>query len=1058
MIGPGLPPPVEMDPWGVELGADGMPGVAGTATTAETAALWRERERRQRSVRFLMMFLLMLLLMDGEEQQQRRRSHDPNQFDYLRKRSRSGVTPKKYLDRSVFEARIAQEKRISQVTATHRRYKRLVQKNNDEDVQIKVIQWAEQHAELEKDEFAQDKNSPAPKEDQIDPEDDKKVMHYPWNATGFYRGEWVNEAARDENEQSEGGGSGSNQVATKSSNENKLGSSNESNNNLQGETKPSFQIKSAIDIEDEMLSVLELRQEPLGMCLLPPGLRLNMGNGTIGDDFSRDTHKGLQSHQSAFLRGTTSKVEFPTLSPPENSYENPPITLTKTSGRAAFQLYARSVPAIQEISLVDGFVKLYDSNTVGYSTRRDILLRVTGVIVHSIGRISLVANARLGRSAFVVATSSSKDTSVEGIISDQKRSRRRLQDAISSQSSIDDVSRIRDESIALYPDLFDQEGPRADWRLLASSDDSELLNGLTSSGELSGKLHRSLKSSTTPDSVVSDEGGKPGGQDDTVTATKGGEVEATRVPLSNVVFPFPFVRDDEDHTIRRTKTPAARRMPPREQLLEANAGNCEFEINMDVNDVEWSVGQWRSLVSRHIKQRIQLNPALHEAEVQDSSGNDETTSGKTAALKTVAGSRPRQRKLVQDEALVMSMNGTIFSPNCGFKAALNATAIRTDWENTTGKAINYSFYMMLTCLTQIVVLLRQLLHTQAQSAATRVSLLCIGWQTVLDALLCLVHIYLSLAMQPLFTAFASVAFFKLLIFCVIEMKYMAIIIQARNSNNGGNNTEILRRQIAMLHLRFYVALIASFLAFFYAGDGYRTIYILLLYSFWVPQIVQNIITEAKRPLHTYYIYGMSLTRLVAPLYIFAVQNNFLKEVYPDSPTNVFMCQLLFAWVGIQTAILIGQGRYGARFMIPARFLPPKFDYSRPIPPSLLAQGALDDVPSQSLQNERGPHPSNVPPLVPSDSSPIRTTGVARNRIKGSRVNRPETGMTAENPPAADSSGPSIDCVICYNAIDVRNRRGYMLAPCDHLFHRDCLVQWMDVKMECPICRNELPAL
>jgi transmembrane E3 ubiquitin-protein ligase len=86
-----------------------------------------------------------------------------------------------------------------------------------------------------------------------------------------------------------------------------------------------------------------------------------------------------------------------------------------------------------------------------------------------------------------------------------------------------------------------------------------------------------------------------------------------------------------------------------------------------------------------------------------------------------------------------------------------------------------------------------------------------------DALICLAHIYLSLAMQPLFTAFASVAFFKLLIFCVIKMKCTAIIIQARNNANGGQNTmEILLWQIVMLHVRFYFALVGSFLAFFYA--------------------------------------------------------------------------------------------------------------------------------------------------------------------------------------------------------------------------------------------------
>ena len=90
-----------------------------------------------------------------------------------------------------------------------------------------------------------------------------------------------------------------------------------------------------------------------------------------------------------------------------------------------------------------------------------------------------------------------------------------------------------------------------------------------------------------------------------------------------------------------------------------------------------------------------------------------------------------------------------------------------------------------------------------------------------------------------------------------------------------------------------------------------------------------------------------------------------------------------------------------------------------------------------------------------------------------------------------SETPTLDCVICYNEIDVNDRRGYMLAPCDHIFHRRCLETWMDVKvggllsvkhlflqqlmsskfisvpaqcsiefiqMECPICRCNLPAL
>ena len=36
--------------------------------------------------------------------------------------------------------------------------------------------------------------------------------------------------------------------------------------------------------------------------------------------------------------------------------------------------------------------------------------------------------------------------------------------------------------------------------------------------------------------------------------------------------------------------------------------------------------------------------------------------------------------------------------------------------------------------------------------------------------------------------------------------------------------------------------------------------------------------------------------------------------------------------------------------------------------------------------------------------------------------------------------------------------GHAVTPCDHMFHYRCLRQWMELKMECPICRRELPNL
>jgi len=50
-----------------------------------------------------------------------------------------------------------------------------------------------------------------------------------------------------------------------------------------------------------------------------------------------------------------------------------------------------------------------------------------------------------------------------------------------------------------------------------------------------------------------------------------------------------------------------------------------------------------------------------------------------------------------------------------------------------------------------------------------------------------------------------------------------------------------------------------------------------------------------------------------------------------------------------------------------------------------------------------------------------------------------------------------DCVICMSEIDPEDAQR-VLTPCSHKFHRVCLEQWMDVKMECPTCRTILPPI
>lgn len=87
--------------------------------------------------------------------------------------------------------------------------------------------------------------------------------------------------------------------------------------------------------------------------------------------------------------------------------------------------------------------------------------------------------------------------------------------------------------------------------------------------------------------------------------------------------------------------------------------------------------------------------------------------------------------------------------------------------------------------------------------------------------------------------------------------------------------------------------------------------LLLMYSFWMPQIITNVIRDSRKPLHPHYILGMTVTRLAILLYIFGCPNNFMR-IEPDKS----WCICLSLFLGLQASILLLQHYLGSRWFIP----------------------------------------------------------------------------------------------------------------------------------------------
>ena len=353
--------------------------------------------------------------------------------------------------------------------------------------------------------------------------------------------------------------------------------------------------------------------------------------------------------------------------------------------------------------------------------------------------------------------------------------------------------------------------------------------------------------------------------------------------------------------------------------------------------------------------------------------------------------------------------GTAESNACGINYNVTANSFHLQIDALERKTSGYAVIATLVCALQISLLVMQIGYASSQAIAIKMSIVGLCSQSILDALICVSHLLLSASVPGLFVRdFMWIAILKLFLFCVFEMRLIVSIYQARYAQElSSEGFGGLRRRLASLHLRFYGAV---FLFMFAAISLYdRPIYLVfLLYSYWVPQIVYNAMTGTKKAFHKGYLYGMAISRLYIPLYIYGCPKNFTSLMIFDStaPTlfSAEACIVLVLWTAIQVGLLVCQDHYGSRFFVPKYFLPQRYDYSR---------------------------------SIPGGGSSERLT------------------IDAENENADLESGDLPECIICYNSIESTHGT-YMVAPCDHVFHKDCLTRWMEVKSECPTCRCVLP--
>lgn len=228
--------------------------------------------------------------------------------------------------------------------------------------------------------------------------------------------------------------------------------------------------------------------------------------------------------------------------------------------------------------------------------------------------------------------------------------------------------------------------------------------------------------------------------------------------------------------------------------------------------------------------------------------------------------------------------------------------------------------------------------------------------------------------------------------------------------------------------------------------GYVNLLSFIYLSFWIPQIRRNVERNCRKALLWKFIIGQSVLRLLPFAYFYLKKDNILF-----AQTDWKALCVLAGWVWIQIWVLVAQEILGPRWGLPKSWTTDGWDYH-----PILREDNVEDggLPIGLVQ-------------VPAPSSP----GIKRSDTGLSE----DLGRSKKN----DDGVRTVDCAICMQILEVPvvpagedantsskaggvtgmlARRLYMVTPCRHVFHSTCLEGWMRFRLQCPICRENLPPL
>ena len=336
------------------------------------------------------------------------------------------------------------------------------------------------------------------------------------------------------------------------------------------------------------------------------------------------------------------------------------------------------------------------------------------------------------------------------------------------------------------------------------------------------------------------------------------------------------------------------------------------------------------------------------------------------------------------------------------------------------QVLNYSILLTIAAFVEIYFCTKFLvIVNENNQMALNVDLFTIFAQIMWCSLICGVNFFLSLTYESLTYEYGMPSMVYFALFSIFLLKILFTGWKSRYMELLFNDMSRFRKKLFRFYLIFYCLLFCTLISI-KIWYSYFICTFFLFASTWAFQIYYSAKNGTKPPMPYSYIGITSLFKILIPIYLKAYSNNILS-LRPNY-LKVFICVSI---VILEAIVVSLQKLLGPKFFIPRSYRQQGFDYYK----------EAEEISETSRNNE---------------------CVICLENLDNLRVNMEEDNDEA----FMKQPGNFIEklALMIQKWNKKQNNKPYMKTPCGHIFHSRCLETWLEVKNECPYCRQKIPPL